>query len=879
MKKRLKDILITLFGAMSLALTPAMTSAQTLPLMPSDPAVSTGVLPNGLTYYIVKNPTISGYADFALVQATGSQTAPSEYEGMALSVAQDALSDLPRLTSSLQTYLARHGVAPGRDGFVKVSENATIYHFRDVVSSESTEVVDSTLLVLMDIAERGAYGENDYLEKWYAPGDQAVVVSGDVDASAVAEKLKMLSYMIPSRVSQERKGYEWQECEDPVFETSPYVIRNLATVSATWAFPRTPKEYMNTIQPAIYEMFVAEIGMIAKERLSYGLKSKGIPAAGVSFHHITSVRSLGDEQFSISLSVAPEHTAEAVAILASTMSSIDSGTTTVHELEMARKRYIFNLDKQARDPFKTNSDYVDRCASAFLYNSPLSSEKEIADFLRSRNLDIDSELSHFNNIASAILDSRRNLTVECRTGGGNSFDSASLAAIFSDSWAAASDHVVCPAPLDSIPLPGGIPVKLKSARTEPLSGGVMWTFANGFKVVYRRQESGRRMHYTLAMNGGYGNIPDLSEGEGAYMTDFMKLSKVSGMSYDEFSRILENEDISLDATVNLSNMLICGSAPDSRIDLMMRSLLGLVNQREYDRDAYEYYLSCQDVEHEVERGTLQERIAAMDSLICPDNRYSFVKSQGKLTPEFPSKADAFLKYQSSKMNDGVLVLVGNVEETRLRKLIQNHVGGFVTTERTFPRTVVNYQPVSGATVYTKRGHSNSADFILSSRMSLTAENHMASHIAADILRQAVSAALDGTGMHLKLSHKCRIYPQERFNVMISLEEASEYGFSGDARLSGLDAALKEVRKVLAGLQSMEVSDKDVAKYKSLLKGRLAMEMKQPQYWTRAVAMRYMDGKDFTSGYEARIDAVTSGKVRSILASLADASRVEYIIRK
>ena len=78
---------------------------------------------------------------------------------------------------------------------------------------------------------------------------------------------------------------------------------------------------------------------------------------------------------------------------------------------------------------------------------------------------------------------------------------------------------------------------------------------------------------------------------------------------------------------------------------------------------------------------------------------------------------------------------------------------------------------------------------------------------------------------------------------------------------------------------MEVSDKDVAKYKSLLKGRLALEMKQPQYWTRAVAMRYMDGKDFTSGYEARIDAVTADKVRSILVSLTDASRVEYIIKK
>ena len=115
--------------------------------------------------------------------------------------------------------------------------------------------------------------------------------------------------------------------------------------------------------------------------------------------------------------------------------------------------------------------------------------------------------------------------------------------------------------------------------------------------------------------------------------------------------------------------------------------------------------------------------------------------------------------------------------------------------------------------------------------------------------------------------------------MISLEDASEYGFSGDVRPAGMDAALKEVRKVLAGLQSMEISDKDVAKYKSLLKGRLALEMKLPQYWTQAVAMRYMDGKDLTSGYEARIDAVTADKVRSILASLTGAGRVEYIIKK
>ena len=860
---------------------PALACAQSLPLMPSDPAVSTGVLPNGMAYYLVSNPTTKGVADFALIQRTGHQTVPAESAGQAFSVAQDAVTALPRLKStSTQTFLAAHGVVPGQDGFVKVSENATLYHFGDVLISKGEEVVDSTLLVLLDIADRGSDDEDGFLGRWYAPADQAVIVSGDIIPETIAGKLRLMSYMTPVRESRKRAEYQWHGSEEPVFETSQYIRRNLATVSATWTFPRTPKEYMNTIQPAIYEMFVAELGIIAGERITRALRDGKVPATDVSFRHITSERSLGDEFFTISVSVDPVYAAEAVGILASVMSSLDSGAAAVHEVEMARRRYISRLEEQAARPFRKNAGYVERCASAFLYNSPLSSEKEVLDFLRSRDLDAVAELSHFNRIAGALLDGRKNLTVECRVGGGQEFGSAYLESVFAEGWSSASSSGPSSSPADSLPLPvAGEPLKLKSTKREPLSGGTVWTFSNGFKAVYKRQESGRRMHYTLAMNGGYGNISDLSEGEGAYMTDYMRLCRVSGMSGEDFAKALEREDIVMDASVNLSNVLVSGSAPDLKLDLMMRALLGVVNEREHDQDAYEYYLSCQDVDHEFGKGDVQDRIAAIDSLMCPDYRYSFIKSPGKITAGFPAKADAFLKHQSSKMNDGILVLVGNMEETRLRKLLQKYVGGFVTTERTFPRTLVHYQPVAGTVTYTKKGTASSLDFTLSARMSLTAENYMASQIAAGILRQALASALDGTGMYLRLAHNCRIYPQERFNVMISIAEASQYGFSRDVCLTGADAALKAVRDVLDGLSELEIKAEDVEKYKAVFKGRMALEMTQPQYWTHALAMRYMDGKNFTTGYEARIDAVTVDKVRSILASLTDASRVEYIIKK
>ena len=67
--------------------------------------------------------------------------------------------------------------------------------------------------------------------------------------------------------------------------------------------------------------------------------------------------------------------------------------------------------------------------------------------------------------------------------------------------------------------------------------------------------------------------------------------------------------------------------------------------------------------------------------------------------------------------------------------------------------------------------------------------------------------------------------------------------------------------------------------KNVLKGQIALKMSDPQYWIHALSMRYLDGKDLTTFYESRIDEVTAEKVKSILTSLSETSRVEYIINK
>ena len=159
----------------------AVVHAQTVKTLPADPAVTSGVLPNGITYNIATNPAMKGSADFALVQKTGDATIPGADGSKMISVSQNGLTSLYRLLSpTVQDYFTNHGATPGKDGFVQVTDNATVYRFENVMLGDA--VTDSTLLVLMGMIEKAAQNDDVQTKGWFAPSDHALVVAGDVDA-------------------------------------------------------------------------------------------------------------------------------------------------------------------------------------------------------------------------------------------------------------------------------------------------------------------------------------------------------------------------------------------------------------------------------------------------------------------------------------------------------------------------------------------------------------------------------------------------------------------------------------------------------------------------------------------------------------------------
>lgn len=827
--------------------------AQELPKMPSDPAVSAGVLPNGMSYYIAVNASEKGLADFALVQKTGMSNVPdSSVAGdYARTVARDALSSLARLGgTSPQTFFSRHGSVPEKDGYVTVSEDATMYRFHNVRLSDSKAVLDSALMIMLDIADRGGFTADEYRRKWYSPADQAIVVAGDVDAKALLQRLEAMSYMIPSLASRPRKDVYAPDSSRVSMADVPGEVP-LREITMTWVSKRVPREYMNTVQPVIFEMALDVLGKVAVRRLRSALAEQNVAAADVSYYHRKSQDGLYDDAFILSCAVYPDDVSVASSLMSGVMSAIDDSGASLHEYLLAEADFVDARRREVSSGAAANDVHLRRCISSFLYNSWLSSSDQLYAFHTSRNIPDSVRCGFFNEVASALISPMAGHAV---------------------------DTAVAPVPAAyplNLPEKGG-KVKIRSVKTDHLSGGSIWTFSNGFKVVYRYMPSAKEVCYTLALNGGYGSISGLSSGEGAFISDMFGISRIAGVKGKDFFEALRMDGVVMEPVVTLSNVLVEGHLPKDRIPLLLQALLALANTRTDMQEAFPYYKESVEAELAHPGNSYSARMTAIDSIMCPGYRFSPYKSKSRLTSSFYTKAGTFLDAQMSKMNDGVLVIVGNLDEEVLKAQLMQFVGGFRTSDVSARRPVLRYQTVSGWSTYMVKGERDAVDVAVSARMPMTSMNYLAANIAMMAIERDLTETLADSGVTFDIRFNCRIYPEERMNMLVSVSGVDVMGLSsGMEECSAIDV-LGAVRSALSGLSFKDITDDELKQYKAYLKNRMEVDMKDPVYWVNAITVRYLDGKDFTTGYSANIDALSKADVKRIFTLIDKGCKVEYV---
>ena len=800
--------------------------AQTLPSLPVDGKIQKGTLRCGVAYYMVKNDDVKGFADIAVVRR-GEAPSRNAAEGLETK------------------YLSRNGIGPRPGGYFRDSDGSTVLHL-DRVPVYDANVLDSTLLVTFS-----------QLAASRAP--EAVIVSGDIDQVELKKKMDIFSMMVPQQFVENSRGpdYVWEPSVMPsiVFKNRPTGDRGVVRVA--YASPRTPQDQMNTAQALVMGIFSREFRTIAVRRIERNLRDAGIPYGRLDFDYLNSTETGGDEEYAVEVQTDRDHLEAAMKIVSGTLAGLDGFGVPVEEFIDAKQVMMAEMLPRGSKPL-TNRQYVDRCVSHFLYGANLAPYSEETRLFARKNLSDSTETRLFNQFATSLLSQLSNLTLEYRANldsldEDNALFQYNLAYLYGSTFKEAKDYswqrdtsgleVDCPR------------IRLKETKPEPVSGGVLWTFSNGMRVVYKQAPGSQTFHYSLLLGGGLAGVNGLMEGEGGYFGDMLSLYDAGGLSASDFRDHLAVNGIRMDTQVALTYTSIYGQAPSSKLPTLLKALLALANGRTVNRGEFDICLRNSKWAQE----PVDNRLYAM---LYPGFNYSAKKYVSGLNPGTQAKAAQFYESLFSRMNDGMLIIVGDVDEATVRRALLRYLGGFRTQRSAAPRKSIRYQPRSGTATHREAGSSKGVFVRLDAEYPLSGINYATAEVAVEVLRRNVVEALEGTGMSVEITTGYHTYPQERLWMFLSCEGGND-----------LDAVRKGIRKAATST----VSAKDLNAFKAMALAGMNRELTEPETVVTALVARYGIGKDLVTHYKESVNGVTAARVKEMLSALATGSTAEIVI--
>jgi len=855
-----------------LVLFPIIVPAADLPTLPASGQIRTGRLANGINYYIVTNTAERGKADIALVQKVGYAYERKSTAGETRVRARAGITDLPHFTTpSPITFMSGSGIWPGAEGYVTVSDDATEYRFDNIDILLRKNAVDSTLLMVFDIIGN----VSGPLSRSYAPSNQAVIISGDVDAATLVSKMDMLSLLVTEKAaggpeaSSDRQEYELLTITEPA-------SAGTASFTAVYRSERIPDENIGTVQPLVLRKYAGEMGIVIRRRLEQVFRENRLPVAPIGFEYISSERTGGEELYKITVTTSPSQLALAARLTASVLGEIDASGIPAEEYKSAETENYMVMKTASRDDAVSNRYYVERCRAAFLYGASLASPSAEMEFFSNRELDAGVSSGLFNNFLTALLDRSTNLHFEVAA---DSTLAAGIPDAYDSGWASRSgSRPVRISVADSSDFGRNIVrMKVKGDVKEPLSGGRLWTFANGIKVIFKQVSTDGVFHYTWLLKGGYGSMLELREGEGAFVSDMLLLDRVAGNSGQAFRNMLSASGITIEPEVTLSDFRLSGTAPSSKLPLLMSSLLSLANDRQTDRAAYDYYREC--VALTLDKGSREVHKSVLDSIMTWGSMTSEHKSSISLADDFQGRAKSFFDSSFEKMNDGIFIIAGDFDEASLKKTLTQYIGGFGTDKVASYRSRSRYGTISGRNTVYADALTPSLDMAFSAPLDYSADNLLASTVAAYAFTDAVSAAAALKGWSAEAEWDMRMFPEERFNVNMYMVPADRNGMPASMMpTDSVEVVMSSVHKILSQLSSSGIPELDTKSAQSYLTRSVASWSSDPVQIIRMLVIRYSYGKDLMTMQKEKIASVTADKVNAIVKALAGGSIAEYAVR-
>lgn len=716
---------------------------QTGQLIPLDPAVRSGKLNNGLTYFIRHNELPKQRAEFYIAQKVGSILEEENQRGLAHFLEHMCFNGTKNFPgNTLIQELEKKGIKFGQNVNAATGLDQTVYNLSNIpVNREG--VIDTALLVLHDWSgfvsltdkdiddERGVIREEwrttntgdrrvqaqfikeiftgtqyaerlpigsidvintfpyqalrDYYKKWYRPDLQAIIVVGDIDVDKIETKIKQLFADIPAPVNAApRPQFQVPDNTDPIVSvvSDPEVGRT--SVMVFCKHDATPFALKSKPEFLANQLNYTLVASMLNQRLSELAQKPDPPFSGAYARMGDFILAPTKSAWSVSAGPRSNNDAEiALRALLTENERMRRYGFLASEFERAKINLLRGYETAFNEREKQNNGaYVQEYVNFFLNNDP--SPGIVWEFNFVKNQLARLSVEEANQLAKTLV-TETNMVFVITGPKKTDITLPDREMIIAD-WKEVKNEKIEPYvdELSNKPLLEQKPIAGKITKTELKPFGyTQWTLSNGVKVMIKKTDFKKdEVIMSSYCPGGTSVFGDEDMPSAMAINSLIPLGGVGKLSSIELEKLLTGKIVNIYPTVNNLDEKIEGMASPKDFETMMQLTYLYFTQPRMDQDAFNTWKS--NMKTRLENASLNPANSLGDTInkIMTNNN----PRGRKMNLEMLSKVDYgkvmdLYKNRFANAGDFTFILTGNVEADSIESLVETYLGGLPSFKR------------------------------------------------------------------------------------------------------------------------------------------------------------------------------------------------------
>jgi zinc protease len=897
----------------TLIASPFKTSAQMDKPIPMDDSVRTGVLPNGMTYYIRHNVKPEHRAELRLAVNVGSNEENDDQQGLAHfneHVSFDGTGEFKK--NDIINFLESSGVKFGADLNAYTSFDETVYMIQ--IPTDSEMVFNKAIQIMYDwthenlfdsaeienergivISERrlglGAFqrmqdkywpilfkdsryasripiGKLDILQNckqstlkqfyldWYRPELMAVIAVGDFDVNKVEKMIKEKFSTVPRKTNPrplvpfEVPDNKELSIAKETDKECPYNIIQLQVKHAK-VYTRTLADYRRDIT---YELF----SDMLNARLQELQKQENPPFLFAQTGIEGLVRT--KDAFSAFGLVKGGGIQNGLTTLLTEVERVKRYGFTPGEFDRAKKELLRKKETAVKEGGKTESKkYVGKYVDAYLEKEPVPSADFEYTFCKNNIAGI--KIDEINDVAKSwITDNGQNTVIvimapqkDCATLPADDTIRNIFNTVKKSSIAPYVDKT-SNLPLIAVkPTPG----KVVDEKQMKDLGITEWKLSNGVKVVLKPTDfKNDEVLFNGYRFGGSSTAPDKDDMSASVSAEIIDNSGLGSFSATTLEKALAGKVVNVSPQMQETSEGFTGDFSPQDMETAFQLLNLYFTSPRKDDTAYASFMDKQ--KGFIQNKNLDPSSAFYDTIEVTMSRYNYRRrpyTESLLNEIDQNKAFSFYKQNFSDAGDFTFFFVGSFKPEDIKPYVEMYLGSLPTGNSAHMWKDNGIRPPTGViskTVLKGKEPKSSVQLVFSGTAQYSRKNTREMEALSSLLSIKLREQLRqemGGVYGVGARGNLTHYPDQEYRFTISFGCAPE-------RLNEL---LNATYKIIDSVKQFGAGDVNMRKIKETFHRQHEVDIKDNRFWLNAVSQSYRDNFDLNDilGFDAWVDSLTN----------------------